>query len=240
MARHKGESPTEFTIILNNRGRREVVTVPRLIFTFNIRYSLYQDLFNNVFSKRSYAHRVTPGFKDRASYQVIFGFESCRSWMNPGPRGQFIYISISRELVYKSSLNRVSYIYANVGFHSSRSIIFQSTCFGSDTVLTVGLLRPRSLGNLSTSCKYHFKGLSGWPPDEARKPMAISNDDKTSQTSDKDERKSMIIWPSMTRDMDSCSKKGNGREKHLEETQYRKLFVYTNVIISYQNNYELK
>jgi len=73
-------------------------------------------------------------------------------------------------------------------------------------VLTVGLLSPRSLGNLSTSCKYHFKGLSVWPPDEARKPMAISNDERTSQTSDKEERKSTIIWRSTKREMGSCRK----------------------------------
>ena len=74
-------------------------------------------------------------------------------------------------------------------------------------VLTVGLLRPRSLGNLSTSCKYHFKVVSVWPPDEARKPMAISNDERTSQTSDNEERNSTIICPSTKREIDSCRKR---------------------------------
>ena len=72
------------------------------------------------------------------------------------------------------------------------------------TIPTVGLLRPRSLGSLSTSCKYHLKDVSVCPPEEARKPIAISSDDRTSQTSDKEERKSEIIWPSMTREMGSC------------------------------------
>ena len=72
-----------------------------------------------------------------------------------------------------------------------------------NSTLTVGLLSPRSFGNLTTSCKYHFKGLSFCPPEETRKPIAISSDERTSQTSDKEERRSEIIWPSMTREMGS-------------------------------------
>ena len=115
-------------------------------------------------------------------------------------------------------------IYANVGlFYLKNYPRFQIICSRFDTVLTVGLLRPRSLGNLSTSCKYHFKGLSGWPPEEARKPMAISTDDKTSQTSGKEERKSTIIWPSMTREMDSCrAKRGINRKNNTWGNAHRK------------------
>ena len=75
------------------------------------------------------------------------------------------------------------------------------------TSRTVGLLSPCSLGSLSISCKYHFKGLPSWPPEEAKKPMAISSDDNTSQTSDNEERRSMIIWPSIAREIGSCIKK---------------------------------
>ena len=85
-------------------------------------------------------------------------------------------------------------------------------------VLTVALLRPRSFGSFSTSCKYHFKGLSGWPPDEARKPMAISSDDITSQISDKEDRRSLIIWLSTTREIGSFKETLGVSALHLDHT----------------------
>ena len=80
-----------------------------------------------------------------------------------------------------------------------------------NSILTVGLLRPRSLGSFSTSCKYHFNGIVFCPPEEDRKPMAMSSDDKTSQTSDKEERISEITWASMARETASC--KGNSQSR---------------------------
>ena len=83
------------------------------------------------------------------------------------------------------------------------------TMFNTFPLLTDGLLRPRSLGSLSTSCKYHFNGIPVCPPEDERKPMAMSSDERTSQISDKDERRSEIIWLSMARDIEFCKCNSN-------------------------------